>query len=166
METQVITPEENSNLTTSIGDWDTNGEWIPITPYFSLPAIEFDLPIAAEDGYMTLVYPHFNPNPGSLHNLLFEAERTSGGDSIIIEWLITDGNYSFTGEKECGLEGYHDHFDENIQIPNDWDQTHSTITITLHKPTLADVTWAITQIFCTYEITHVHIDNLPLMGIG
>jgi hypothetical protein len=158
----IVSPNDRY-FNTSVGNWQTNGVWDPNTYGAYSKVIRFDFSVIGTDGQMTLLYPHLKPKTGKVYTLFFDSIRVSSGQSITIEWILTDGNILLTGSAEVGLTGYHDRILTTPRIPNNWVKENSSFQIILHETGILPLQWAIDNptLYFLYETQH-----LPVIGAG
>jgi hypothetical protein len=158
----IIDPNDRY-FNSSIGNWDTNGVWDPNTYGAYSKVTLFKFQDILTDGFMQLNYPSLKIKPGKWYTFFFDSIRVSSSQQITIEWILSDGIYTISGSKLCGVNGYHDRITERIRIPNNWNNQNFFLRIILYYTGILPLQWAIDNVtlYFTWYTQH-----LPVSGAG
>jgi hypothetical protein len=162
---ELIVPEENRILLTSLGDWDSDGYW-SISPFPEICGLMmFDFAPDDSSKHATLSYPYIQPKIGELQILQYDIYKALDQQVGLCSFELTDGNYSITGSTTPPLNVQEWGFPSDIQIPPDWIEDTTQLIITFDPVPGQSFKIACSRFSLQYSIPY-KTQYLPIMGVG
>jgi hypothetical protein len=132
MTIELITPEENRILLTTLGNWDSDGYWTQsgFPEIFGL--MEFDFAEDDSAKQANLTYPFINAAPGYYNNLQYMIYKKKQQQVGLCSCELTDGIYSFIESTTPTYDEPQWGFSPTIKIPSDWIKENTTLILTFN----------------------------------
>lgn len=161
-----ITPKENREFTTSLGNWTGDAAWNAGPVGGKSGLMQFTCPPLSVPQTATLLYPYAKPKNNIYNDVFLSLYFPSAPDGLIYTlFTITDGVYTFTQEWYYGLEvGYWLLAGIAADVPADWNQENTLLTFYAENPNAYEYKFYADDASIQAELA-VRPDHLPLMGV-
>jgi len=162
---EAITPKENRDFLTSLGDWVGDGTWMES----GLPEIfgymRFDTEDYEEEKGAHLGYPYIAPGGGYDNLLRISLGRQNWEYEGDFYWSLTDGVYTFEDTVHLPLDPNPISVETHIDIPPDWTKKNSLLEIRFTSLYSGAAYWLATRFTLEYY-KPTKPQYLPIMGVG
>ena len=160
-----ITPEENREFTSSLGNWSGGIAWDPGPIGGRTGLIKIDVPIGPAENVGELSYPYAIPRKNRDNNFGLYFFRPLGQPPPEIKVTLSDGVYTFDRPWETIVaDDTWIRVAYTVLIPSDWDIPGTIVSFTVKNNAPADpmTTYADGAALSVFT----RVDHLPVMGIG
>ena len=160
-----ITPEENREFTSSLGNWTGAIAWAPGPIGGREGLIKIDVPIGPSENKGQLSYPYAKPIKNRINNFGLYFFRPAPEPPPEIMLAISDGIYVFERPWEfLVMDSTWVRFAFDALIPSDWTIENTVVSFTVrnNSPTDPMTTYADGAALSVFWV----VDYLPFCGVG
>lgn len=163
---QAIIDEEDRNFNSSLGNWTGDAVWEVYVPATGYGVASLILAAGETDKEMQLAYPALQPGANYTQLLRIDGNVIPGGPTIVMNWQLTDGVYTFSGTQDFIYWPNPQTLGAFIDLPSDFDPGTAVLTISAHmEEQEEEYRLAIPYVSMTWE-TLAKVQYLPIVGVG
>jgi len=164
--TDAIIDEEDREFVSTVGHWTGDMVWQEYVPPLGFGVARFIFSPGDTEKSMSLLYPHFAPEPKKTYQFYFSFEKQFIGPDVTFEWLITDGNHEFSGSMTLISPDYGGTLVEMIEIPKDFNQALARLETYATAEEQEEEHSTFSDNYAMVLETIPRIQYLPIMGVG
>jgi hypothetical protein len=163
---QLIPNREDREFLTSKGHWTGDGVWDPGPVVGKSGLQKVTLQPDLTPGTIILQYPYIKAKAGLDNDLIFYVcTPLPTVDNVHYTLRLTDGNYDYVWNDIIGIPGNQwTQLGDVYSLPDDWDETQTTLIITLAYENDDPVEIVYDDFSLEAEVAAKE-DHLPLMGV-